>query len=219
MQPKSLEYTELQAKIAEMGIHVSTMIENSMQALVDQNDALAKKTIKLDTLVDRLDVEIDTLCTKIIALFNPKATDLRYIMTASKIIVDLERIGDHSCNISREVLKINKAPLIKPYVDLPGMGKLAIEMIKKAVNAYFDRNVAVAQQVIQTDVKINDLHRSVLHKLMALTRSNPDATESAISLMFITRSVERVADHAKNIAELVHFMVTGQIIRHIKKIS
>ena len=219
MQPKSLEYTELQAKIAEMGIHVSTMIENSMQALVDQNDALAKKTIKLDTLVDRLDVEIDTLCTKIIALFNPKATDLRYIMTASKIIVDLERIGDHSCNISREVLKINKAHLIKPYVDLPGMGKLAIEMIKKAVNAYFDRNVEVAQQVIQTDVKINDLHRSVLHKLMALTRSNPDATESAISLMFITRSVERVADHAKNIAELVHFMVTGQIIRHIKKIS
>lgn len=210
------EYLELKTLLADMSQQVSDMIEKSIKALVTHNTMLAKEVIEKDDEIDHLDIQIDELCMKILALYEPKAIDLRNILTISRIIVDLERIGDYCVNISKEVLRINGVPQIKPYVDLPLMAKSAKAMLKDAVDAYFNENSILAIEVIKRDDVIDELHGKIIQELFDCVLSDSDKTRGAILLMFITRSIERIADHATNIAELVYFMVTGKIIRHTK---
>lgn len=209
-----MEYLELKKMLAKMSQLSTSMIEDSITSLVDRDSSLAEEVIKRDDEVDAYDTQIDEFCLKALALYEPKAVDLRFITTALRIIVDLERIGDHCVEISKEVIMLNQIPPIKPYIDLPKMAESASSMVKNAVTAYFNKDLKLAFSVIKKDDYIDNLHGQILRELITYLAEDIRKTKGAISLMFITRSLERIADHATNISELVYFMVTGKIIKH-----
>jgi phosphate transport system protein len=208
------EYIEVKRKIAEMSELAREMVDSSIKALIDGDIALAEKIIEKDTIMDRLDVETDELCFKILALYEPKAIDLRYIITAFRILSDLERVGDHCTNICEEVILLSQMPRVKPYIDIPRMAEYAGGMIVDAVEAYFNRDTALARDVIARDDFVDDLNGQVIRELITYLAEDIKKTKAALSLIFISNNLERIADHATNIAELVHFMVSGKIVRH-----
>jgi len=214
MRKIDMEYLELKKMLAKMSQLSTSMIEDSISSLVERDSELAEDIIKRDDDVDAYDTEIDEFCLKALALYEPKAVDLRFITTALRIIVDLERIGDHCVEISKEVIRLNKIPPVKPYIDLPKMAESASSMVKNSVTAYFEKDIKLAINVIKKDDYIDDLHGQILRELITYIAEDIRKTKGAISLMFITRSLERIADHATNIAEMVYFMVTGKIIKH-----
>ncbi|KAA0258876.1 phosphate signaling complex protein PhoU [Deferribacter autotrophicus] len=216
MKALEQELITLKTGIARMSQIVIEMLNNDITALVERNSDLAKQVIETDNEVDKLDVELDELCLKVLALYDPKAIDLRYIVTASRLIVDLERIGDHCVDIAKEIIKINEIPPIKPYLDLPKMAESAGIMIKEAINAYFEIDTKKALSVIKRDDYIDNLHTQILRELLTYIVEDIRKTKGAISLMFVTRSIERIADHATNLAEVVYFMATGKVIRHTR---
>lgn len=214
---KALEERLINIKtgIAKMSQIVVDMVHYNVKALVERDSNLAQKVIDLDEDVDQLDIEIDKQCLEILALYNPKAIDLRSIVTALRLIVDLERIGDHNVDIAKEIIKLNQIPPVKPYIDLPKMAEASAEMVKDAINAYFEKDTEKSLEIIKRDDFIDDLHQQIIRELLTYIAEDIRKTKGAISLMFITRSIERIADHATNLAELVYFMATGKIIRHI----
>jgi len=214
MKKIEMEYLELKKMLAKMSQLSTSMIDDSITSLVDRDSSLAEEVIKRDDEVDAYDTQIDEFCLKALALYEPKAVDLRFITTALRIIVDLERIGDHCVEISKEVIMLNQIPPIKPYIDLPKMAESASSMVKNAVTAYFNKDLKLAFSVIKKDDYIDNLHGQILRELITYLAEDIRKTKGAISLMFITRSLERIADHATNISELVYFMVTGKIIKH-----
>lgn len=210
------DYISLKTLIAEMAKECETMINGAIKSLVDRNSELAHEIIKWDDKVDELDIEVEALCRRIIALYEPKAVDLRFVLTAVRLIVDLERIGDYCVDICKEVIRLNKVPQIKPYIDLPKMGEASAEMLNDAVNAYFNKDTKAAYQVIKRDDIIDGLHSQIIRELLTYIAEDIKKTSGVVSLMQITRCIERIADHAVNISEMVYFMVEGKIIRHQK---
>ncbi|RMG60877.1 MAG: phosphate transport system regulatory protein PhoU [Deltaproteobacteria bacterium] len=208
------EYGKLRELIARMGSLAEEMIQGAITSLVEGDIDLARSIIEKDETMDRLDVEVDELCLKILALYEPKAVDLRYVVTALRIINDLERIGDHCVNICEEVVEISKLPRIKPYIDLPRMAEHTRGMLRDAVEAYFSRDISLAVDVMKRDNFVDDLNNQVIRELLTYLVEDLKKTKVAISLMFISNNFERIADHATNIAELVYFMVRGKIVRH-----
>jgi phosphate transport system protein len=211
------EYIELKTNIAEMGIIAANMNHDAIKSLVSANTELAIETIKKDKEVDQLDIQIEELCMKILALFEPKAIDLRYILSASRIIVDLERIGDYCVNICKEVIRLskpgNELP-IKPFAEIQTMSNISTAMTRDVIKAYFDQDIELANRIIEEDDTIDKLHDQILTDLIIQQSEQVVAVEGILRLMVICRSLERIADHAVNIAEMVHFMVTGVNIRH-----
>ncbi len=214
MRHHDTEYVELKGLIADMSSSVSTMVRDSVKSLVDRDSDLARAVIQRDDHVDSLDVEIDQHCMKIFALFEPKAVDLRFIMAANRIIVDLERVGDHCVSICKEVIRINEHPQIKPYIDLPKMGEIASDMVEEAVHCYLERQSDAALEVIQKDDAVDHLNNQILRELLTYLAEDMKKTQVIFSLMMIAKGLERIADYATNIAENVFFMVTGDVIRH-----
>ena len=213
---KALEEKLINIKtgIAKMSQLVVEMLHKNVKALVDRDSELAQKVIDMDEEVDKLDVEIDKLCVELLALYNPKAIDLRNIITGLRLIVDLERIGDHNVDIAKEIIRINQIPPIKPYIDLPRMAESAAKMVTDSINSFFEKDVDTAIEIIKADDYIDNLHTQIIRELLTYIAEDIRKTRGVISLMFITRSIERIADHATNLAELVYFMVTGEVIRH-----
>ena len=214
MKQHEIEYTQLKFKLAEMSALTATMINNSITALLNKDSQLATSTIEKDEEVDKLDLEIDEHCLKILALYEPKAIDLRAVITASRVIVDLERVGDHCVDICKEIISLNKKPQIKPYLDLPKMGEVAAKMIEGAVDSYFKKNKEKALKIIKQDEIVNNFNNQIFRELLTYIAEDFSITKSVISLMMITKSLERIADYATNIGEMVYFMVTGKMIRH-----
>jgi phosphate transport system protein len=210
------EYLEVKTQIAAMSSLAREMVSDSIKALVESDVDLAEEVIKKDLKMDELDVKTDELCLKILALYEPKAIDLRYIITALRIISDLERVGDHCTNICEEVIEISQMPRVKPYIDIPRMADYSAQMIKDAVDAYFSRDIKLAMDVIKRDDFVDDLNGQVIRELITYLAEDIRKTKAALSLIFISNNLERIADHATNIAELVYFMVTGKIARHGK---
>jgi phosphate transport system protein len=208
------EYVELKSLIAKMTSISSSMITDSLKALVERNSDLAQKIIKTDDIVDNLDIKIDEHCMKMLALLEPKASDLRYILTASKIMMDLERVGDYSVDICRNVIEINKVPQVKPYIDLPKMAELASNMLKDSIASFFNKDLKLAKQVIISDDVIDNLNHQIIRELFTYIAEDMRKTKAVISLIQISSALERIADHATNIAELVFYIVEGKIIRH-----
>ena len=216
--PKNVDgqYGELKISLAFMSETVISMINDSIKALTENNSELAKEVIEQDKSVDELDIKIDEICTRIIALYEPKAADLRYIITALRIITDLERIGDHCKNIAKQSIKLNAMPKIKEYVDLPRMTLAAAGMVKNAIAAYFSKDEQKALEVIYADDEIDAYQNQITRELITYMVEDVSTIKTAIKLINITRRIERIADHGKNIAELVSFMVTGKVLRHSK---
>jgi phosphate transport system protein len=209
------ELQHLKEKLLKMGSLVEDAIKNSIQALVERDNALAHKVIDNDRLVNTLDVEIDEESIRLIALRQPKATDLRFITMAMKITTDMERMGDLAVNIAERALELNEEPVLKPYIDIPKMRAIAQGMIRDALNAFVKRDKQLAMDVIMRDDEVDDLKREVLQELAFFMVQDPSTVSRAMKVSFVAQYLERFADHATNIAEMVIYLVDGKIIRHM----
>jgi len=209
------ELKTLKEKILHMGAMVETQIANSIKALVERDSDLARETIEKDHKVNAMDVDIDDDSVRLIALHQPMAKDLRFITTAMKISTELERMSDLAENIAERALELNEEPQLKPYIDIPRMAVHAQRMVKEALDAFVNRNVELAWKVIHDDDFIDGLTHQIFRELVSFMLEDQHTIARAIRITFISKYLERIADHATNIAELVVYLVEGKIIRHI----
>ena len=209
------ELQKLKEKILKMGSLVEDAIKNSVLALVDRDNALAINVIDSDRVVNTLDVEIDEESIRLIALRQPKASDLRFITTAMKITTDLERMGDLAVNIAERALELNDEPILKPYIDIPKMRSKAQRMTRDALDAFVRKDKQLATDVIIRDDEVDDLKHMVLQELAFFMVQDPTTVTRAMKISFVAQYLERIADHATNIAEMVIYLVEGKIIRHM----
>lgn len=210
------ELMQLKEKILKMGAMVETAIRDSVNALVERDNELAKKIIEKDHQVNALDVEIDEDSIRLIALRQPKAGDLRFITTAMKITTDLERMGDMAVNIAERALELNEEPILKPYIDIPRMKEIAQGMTRDALDAFVRKDKKLAMDVIMRDDEVDDLKHEVLKELAFFMVQDPTTVTRAMKISFVAQYLERIADHATNIAEMVIYLVEGKIIRHME---
>ncbi len=208
------ELADLKSQILRMGSLVESQIEGSIKALVDRDVDLASQIIERDTLVNSLDVEIDENCMRLLALQAPAAGDLRFVTTAMKISTELERMSDISENISERVIELNEEPQLKPYIDIPRMANWTMMMVRECLDAFVRSDAALARKVCADDDFVDNLTHQLFRELLSFMIENPATITRAIRLTFIGKSLEGIADHATNIAELVIYMVEGKIIRH-----
>lgn len=209
------ELRQLHHKLLEMGGLVEKQISSATEALVQRNDELARWTIERDHTVNRLDVEIDELCLRLLALHQPAARDLRLITTALKITTDMERIGDMAVNMCERALELNQEPPLKPFIDIPRMVEIALGMLRECLNAFVNEDVDLALKVCRDDDQIDAITHQVFRELLSFMVEDPHTITRGIRLMFVAKYIERIADHATNIAEMVVFMVRGKSIRHL----
>jgi phosphate transport system protein len=205
---------DLREKLLAMGAKVEAHISDSVRALTERDSPLAERVIQADKEVNRLEVEIDETCRRILALRQPAASDLRLITTALKIVTDLERIGDLAVNIAERAKDLNEAPPLKPYVDTPRLAELAQQQVKRALDAFVSSDVAKAEQVLKEDEHLDVLYLKIFNELLGYMMEDSKNIRRATALMFIAKHLERIGDHATNVAEMVVYMVRGTDIRH-----
>jgi phosphate transport system protein len=208
------ELEALKQTLLAMGGLVEDQIRRVMRALLERDDALAREVIERDRQVNTYDVEVDETCVNLLALHQPKAGDLRFITTAMKIVTDLERIGDQAVNIAQRVIELNREPQLKPYIDLPRMADRAQLMVKESLDAFVARDTALARRVCAADAEVDALKEQIFRELLTFMMEDARTIPRAIRLILISRFMERVADHATNIAEMVIYMVEGKMVRH-----
>jgi phosphate transport system protein len=208
------ELEALKQTLLAMGGLVEDQIRRVMKALLERDDVVAQEVIERDRQVNTYDVEVDEQCVSLLALHQPAAGDLRFITTAMKIVTDLERIGDQAVNIAQRVLELNMEPQLKPYIDLPRMAERAQRMVKESLDAFVARDTALARQVCGEDEEVDALKEQIFRELLTFMMEDPRTIPRAIRLILISRFMERVADHATNIAEMVIYMVEGKMVRH-----
>lgn len=209
-----VELKELKEKLLYEGGLVERAIRDAIRALLQRSSELAEKVIEDDHVVNAQEVEIDEYCLKLLALRQPAAGDLRLITTAIKINYDLERIGDMAVNICERVLELNLEPQLKPYLDVPSMAETVQHMVKESLDAFVAEDVELARKVTREDQKVDEFLEQIFRELLTYMIQDPRTITRATRLLFLSKYLERIADHAVNIAELVIFMVEGKIIRH-----
>ncbi|MBI4490905.1 MAG: phosphate signaling complex protein PhoU [Deltaproteobacteria bacterium] len=212
------ELKKLRDDILYMGGLVEDQIQKAVSSLVNRDSTLAENIIERDHEVNRLDVEIDDLCIRLLALRQPAARDLRFITTALKITTDLERIGDMAVNICERALELNCEPQLKPYIDIPRMAQISQRMIRESLDAFVREDTDLALKVCKDDQQVDDLNSQIFRETVSFMIEDPHTINRAMKIGFISKYLERIADHATNIAEMVIFMVKGKSIRHIKEI-
>jgi phosphate transport system protein len=212
------QLAKLRSCVLEMGGLVEDQISQAIRSLATRDEALASATIERDHVVNRLDVEIDDLSLKLLALHQPAARDLRLITTALKITTDLERIGDLATHIAERTLELAAEPPLRRSIDIPAMAALASSMVHRSLDAFVREDVELALEVCAADDAIDQVHKQYLAELLMVMSDDPTAASRIIRLLFVSKYLERIADHATNIAEMVIFMVKGRSIRHMDKL-
>ena len=212
------ELVRLNGLVLQMGSLVEMAIKNSVQSIVERDNEIARRVIDGDHQVNTLDIEIDEESIKLIALRQPKAGDLRLITTAMKITADLERMGDLAVNIAQRAIELNKEPVLKEYIDIPRMREIAQGMTRDALDAFVKRDMKLAKDVIMRDDEIDDLKHKILSELLFLMTENSSIICRAMRITFVAQYLERIADHATNMAEMVLYLIEGKIIRHTSKL-
>ena len=208
------ELEELKENLLKMAALVEKAISNAVQALVTMDSKLAKKTLDGEDRINKLEIAIDDMCLKLLALKQPMAADLRFITSAMKIITDLERIGDQAVNIAERAISLNEEPQLKPYIDIPRMAEIAQSMVKDVMDAFVNRDSKLARSVCARDDLVDGLNDQVFRELLTYMMADPKTITRAVHLMIVCRCLERIADHATNIAEDVIFMVDALVIKH-----
>jgi phosphate transport system protein len=208
------ELEGLKQTLLAMGGLVEDQIRRAMRALLERDDVIAQDVIERDRQVNAYDVEVDEQCVNLLALHQPAAGDLRFITTAMKIVTDLERIGDQAVNIAQRALELNREPQLKPYIDLPRMADRAQRMVKESLDAFVAGDTALARQVCAEDAEVDALKEQIFRELLTFMMEDPRTVSRAIRVILISRFMERVADHATNIAEMVIYLVEGKMVRH-----
>jgi len=209
------ELGHLTGRLAAMGTLVEGRARDAMEALVHRRADLAAEVASGDGAVNDMEVEVDETCVNLLALHQPAAGDLRFITTAMKIVTDLERIGDQAVNIAQRTIELNPEPQLKPYVDLPRMAEKAQRMVKESLDAFVSRDTELARRVCGEDADVDALKEQIFRELLTYMMEDPKTIPRAIRLILVSRFLERVADHATNIAEMVIYMVESKMVRHM----
>jgi phosphate transport system protein len=208
------ELRSLKEKILKVGSLVETAINDSIRSLVERDSKLAQKVIKNDHEINALDVAIDEECTRLIALRQPKARDLRFIITTMKITTDLERMGDLAVNIAERAIELNEEPQLKPYIDIPRMAEIAQTMVRDALDAFVRGCTNLPYEVIKQEDEVDDLTEQVFNELLIFMMRDPKTVTRATRISYIAKYLERIADHATNVAEMVLYLCQGKMVRH-----
>ena len=208
------ELNHLKEELLRMAGLTELAIAHAVDALVKRNTPLAEKTIREDKAINEMELEIDDLSLKLLALHQPMAADLRFITSAMRINIELERIGDLAVNIAERVLSLNQEPQLKPYIDLPRMAEISKRMVKDVLDAFVQGDADLARAVCERDDQVDDLKDQVFRELLSYMISDTRTITRAVHLIIVSRYLERIADHATNIAEGVIFMVNARVIKH-----
>ncbi len=210
---------ELRQGILEMAGRVEEMIARAVRSLVERDVALATQTIGDDRAVNRAEVEIDEICLRLLARWQPMASDLRFITTSLRMVTDLERIGDLAVNICERALDLAKDPPLKPWEDVPHMAEVVQSMVHDAIDAFVQRDAELAQAVIERDTEVDELYTLVFRDVLALMVKDTAAVQRGIHVQSVAKWLERMADHSTNLAEEVIFMVKGKDVRHLGRLT
>ena len=213
-QTYEAELQALRDLLLEMGGKVEHAIADSVRSLTERDTPLAEQVKHNDREINRLEVQIDDACRRLLALRQPAASDLRFIATALKIVVDLERMGDLAVNIAERAVDLNQAPQVQPYIDVTRLADLAQSQLKLALDAFVAGDVERAEQVLKADDVLDALFLKIFNELLALMMEDSRNIRRATALLFVAKHLERLGDHVTNVAEMVVYMVQGTDIRH-----
>ncbi|HEY7306078.1 MAG TPA: phosphate signaling complex protein PhoU [Bryobacteraceae bacterium] len=208
------ELEQLKAKLLEMSALVESAVYRSIQGVVEKNEELAQQVIRNESRINQLEIEIDDMAISLLALQAPLAADLRLVTAAIKINNDLERMGDLSVSIAQSALALVREPVIRPLIDIPHIAGLAQGMVRKALDAFVNRDAELARSVLASDDAVDNMRTASYHELISFMESNPQHIPQALYLLSVVRNLERIADHSTNIAEDVLFLVKGIDVRH-----
>jgi len=208
------ELRTLRERLATMGERAARQISLAMKALADKDDELAREVIKNDAHIDRDEIEVDELALQILATRQPVASDLRFITMALKLVVDLERIGDHAGGIAKRALELNRLPALEPRVDLAKLATLVQNNLQAALDSFVRKDADRATAVITADAEIDKLNASLFAELIAHVAIDPATVTRVLPLTSVCRYLERIGDHVKNLAEDVVYMVRAKDVRH-----
>lgn len=207
------EIQSLKDRLLAMASRAESAVTNSIKALVERDDDLARSVKENDDKIDQLEKEVDELAIRLLAK-APLATQLRLIVSATKIARDLERVGDEATTISRRSIELSQEPQLKPYVDLPRMAQMALEMLRDALDAFVTKDTLKARAVIPRDKDVDALNKQLYRELASFMIEKPTTITRCLNLMAISKALERIADHAKNVAEDVVYLYEARDIRH-----
>ena len=208
------ELTMLKEKVLTLGSMVETAIHDSVRSLVERDSDLARDVIKKDHLVNALEVKIDEECVRLIALRQPMAGDLRFITTTMKITTDLERMGDLAVNIAERALELNEEPQLKPFKNIPKMAEITEGMVRDTLDAFVKGCSKLPYEVINRDDEVDELTVTNFNELLTLMLKDPRIIPLAVKRTYVAKYLERIADHATNIAEMIIYFCKGKMIRH-----
>lgn len=201
----------LHQNLLKMGSLVEEAISLSVKSLADRDIVLAEKVIQQDDMIDKLYLQLENDCFRLIALQQPMAIDLRRIATVLKVVTDLERIADHGVNIAKATIRLKKEVYAKPLIDIPRMASLAQSMVRKAITAYVDRDIEKCYQLSKDDHEVDSLYKHIYNELIDIMQSKPNMVYQGTQLLFVAHYLERIADHATNLGEWVIYLVTGKL--------
>lgn len=208
------ELIELRRKLLHMAAHVEEAIILAVRSLKERKEMLAHEVLSGEEVTNDADIAIDELGMRLLALRQPMASDLRFITSAMKIGSDLERIGDLAVNIAQRSLALLQSPPLKPLLDIPEMSALAQRMVRDAIKAFIDRDEALARDVCKRDDIVDHYNDQIFRELLTYMMADPATISRAMDLILVSRNLERIADHATNIAEDVIYIVSGKTIKH-----
>jgi len=204
----------LRNRVLLLGGETETALQRAMFALIERDTATAREVLRDDDKIDQLEVEIDRLCIDVLALRQPAARDLRFVVSVAKITPILERIADHACNIARAAIELNDEPQLKPFIDLPRMAAHASAMLRAGLDAFTASDAVRAREVISHDDEIDELYNNVFQNLIQLMVSDPTTTTRAARLLFVAKHLERIGDYVTDICELTVYMAEAAFIKH-----
>ena len=208
------ELEELQQRLLEMGGLVESAISNSVLALSERSETRARQVLNNEARINQMEIEIDDCAVRLLALQQPMARDLRFLTAAIKINSDLERMGDLAVNIVERALSLMKQAQVKPLIDIPKLAQLSESMVHKSLDSFVRRDAELARQVLLSDDAVDDLRDAIYQELVSFMEKDPSTISRSLDLIFVARNLERIADHATNIAEDVVFLVRGVDVRH-----
>src|SRR5947208_426316 len=211
-----MDLGELKQKLLTMASHAETAVNEALPALVERDYDLALRVKKNDNIIDQLEVEVDDMAIHLLAK-APLASDLRLVTVAMKISQNLERVGDEASKIAKRARDLSQEPPVKVVVDLPRMAKLALDMLKGALDSFVNRDPAAARALIPRDKEVDGINKQITNHLAQYMVENPDTIKRCLNLITVSRSLERIADHATNVAEEVVYLYEAQDIRHTGK--
>jgi phosphate transport system protein len=210
------ELDVLRDRVLVLGGEAEAALGRAMYALAERDSAVAREVLAGDDRIDRLEVEIDRLCIDVLALRQPAARDLRFVISVAKITPILERVADHACNIARVALDLNDEPRLRPFPDLSRMAGVAASMLRAALDAFTQADAATARRIIEQDDEIDAMYERLFRDLIELMVGEPAVTPRAARLLFVAKHLERVADYVTDICELTVYMTEAAVIKHVR---